>query len=146
MEVTRRGFTLIELLVVVSIIGMLASVILASVSSARNKASDAAVKSNLRNLTVQAALYQSDHGSYGPTLAAATCPTSGTSMFFADAKVYSLLTAAEEAGGSGSRCASNGTNFAVSVQMRSSTNHWCVDSQSAAKEISNTSWSGVACP
>ena len=42
----QKGFTLIELLVVISIIGLLASGVLASLNSARMKARDA--KKNIR--------------------------------------------------------------------------------------------------
>lgn len=141
-----NGFTLIELLVVVAIIGMLSSIILASMTSARNKANDSSVKSNLRTAAVQAALYQSDIGSYGTAVSAGSCPTSGTSMFVASANVKQAIATAANAGGGATRCATDGINFAISVQLRSNTNHWCIDSQSAIKEISNASWSGVACP
>ncbi|MFA6355040.1 MAG: type II secretion system protein [Candidatus Paceibacterota bacterium] len=60
----NKGFTLIELLVVIAIIGILASVVLASLSSARDKSKDAAVKSQLSSIRAQAELYNTKVGNY----------------------------------------------------------------------------------
>ncbi len=60
----KRGFTLIELLVVISIIGLLASVILASVNSARSKSRDARRVSDLSQMQNALELYYSTNGSY----------------------------------------------------------------------------------
>lgn len=46
----RRGFTLIELLVVIAIIGILSSVVLASLNAARDKSKIAAAKSELTQI------------------------------------------------------------------------------------------------
>lgn len=60
---SSRGFTLIELLVVITIIGILSSVVLASLSSARAKGNYAAVISEMQQLETAAYLaYDSSSG------------------------------------------------------------------------------------
>jgi len=56
------GFTLIELLVVISVIGLLASVILISLNSARLKARDARRKADINQLTKAIMLYYDKYG------------------------------------------------------------------------------------
>jgi len=64
---TSRGFTLIELLVVVAIIGVLSSVIAASLNSSRIKARQAARSVDMRAIVHALELYATDHnGAYPP--------------------------------------------------------------------------------
>lgn len=59
-----KGFTLIELLVVVAIIGILSSVVLASLNSARAKARDARRKSDLTQIRTAMEMYYDKYGTY----------------------------------------------------------------------------------
>jgi prepilin-type N-terminal cleavage/methylation domain-containing protein len=60
----KRGFTLIELLVVIAIIGILSSVVLASLGTARLKARDATRISDLKNVQLALELYFDSNQSY----------------------------------------------------------------------------------
>ena len=59
---TSRGFTLIELLVVIAIIGILSSVVLASLNSARAKARDAKAKSEFAQVRIALNFYLDKFG------------------------------------------------------------------------------------
>ena len=61
---TFKAFTLIELLVVIAIIGVLSSVVLASLNTARLKAADASVKSELAQFRTIMNFEYTDTGSY----------------------------------------------------------------------------------
>jgi prepilin-type N-terminal cleavage/methylation domain-containing protein len=60
----RKGFTLIELLVVISIIGVLASIILASLASVRPVADDATKQITVQQFIDAIQLYYDTHGYY----------------------------------------------------------------------------------
>ena len=58
----HQGFTLIELLVVIAIIGILASVVLESLNSARDKGTNAAIRANFNSTRSQASIYSDEAG------------------------------------------------------------------------------------
>mgnify|MGYP001024830460 CR=1 FL=1 len=60
----QKGFTLIELLVVIAIIGLLASVVLLSLNSARAKSRDAKRLADVRQIASAMELYFNDSGAY----------------------------------------------------------------------------------
>lgn len=71
-----RGFTLIELLVVIAIIGVLASIVLASLNSARRKSRDARRITDIKQIQLALELYY-DSQSPTPQYPPAVAPASG---------------------------------------------------------------------
>lgn len=60
----KKGFTLIELLVVIAIIGLLSSIVLASLSSARKKAGYAKMAAEINSLKNALEMYKIDNKIY----------------------------------------------------------------------------------
>lgn len=75
----QKGFTLIELLVVIAIIGLLASVVLLSLNSARQKSRDAKRLADVRQVASALELYFNDCQAYPVTSAVTLVPTLGLS-------------------------------------------------------------------
>ncbi len=121
----NKGFTLIELLVVIAIIGILSSVVLASLNSARNKGNDAKVKSQLSSLRNAAEVYYGNTGGYGPP--AVHC---GDGMFADEDSGMAAYTdlVNNYPRGTSMECNSSDTEYAVEATLNTSGKYWCVDS------------------
>jgi prepilin-type N-terminal cleavage/methylation domain-containing protein len=158
--VLSKGFTLIELLVVVAIIGLLSSIVLASLNSARTKGSDASIKSNVATIRSQAELIYSSSECYGDgtpvtdttcaAFALAQCSNGTANSLFANSTVWAQITAAANAGAgiAATRCVAtaNGAAWAVAVQLKTggtagdgNPDSWCADSTGASKAYT---WAG----
>ncbi len=75
----KAGFTLIELLVVVAIIGILASIVLASLNTARQRSRDARRVADVKQIQLALELYFDSCGEYPDTYsgASAACGAAG---------------------------------------------------------------------
>lgn len=65
----KKGFTLIELLVVIAIIGLLSTLAVVALGSAREKARDSKRLSDLKQVQTALELYYTDNNSYPTTTA-----------------------------------------------------------------------------
>ena len=82
-QMSKRGFTLVELLVVISIIGILATLVMANLNSARSRARDAQRKSDVRSIATALRLYFNDKGYYPSSNSSGEilgCGSAGTSV------------------------------------------------------------------
>lgn len=77
MRSRSRAFTLIELLTVIAIIGVLAAIIVGSISKIRDAARRSTCVSNLRQIDTAFPLYAADNNGFYPAVRQATYPYPG---------------------------------------------------------------------
>ncbi|MFT7328343.1 MAG: prepilin-type N-terminal cleavage/methylation domain-containing protein [Crocinitomicaceae bacterium] len=120
----KKGFTLIELLVVVAIIGILATVVLASLGQARTKAKDAAAKSALTNARAEMELHYLDNDGYEDVTDSTECTdvvTDFNTSFLAQT-------------GNSPTCNATAIDYAYFGLLSDDTEGFCVDSTGFAGE------------
>ena len=114
-----KGFTLIELLIVVVIIGILAAIAIPQFASTKEKAFDAAAKSDLRNLMTAEEAYFSDYQAYTDAAVAAGGTTDmdgdGNDDFSASQSVALDATAYTD-------------GYQITAAHTSSSKTWCINS------------------
>lgn len=117
---TTKGFSLMELLVVIAIIGILASVVIAGLAGARERARNNSAQASLQSLQLEAEIYFERNGrSY-----------TNTGAFCGDAEISTLRNKAceevNQSAGCGT-CSANATSYGVIVPLLGG-DFYCVDS------------------
>jgi prepilin-type N-terminal cleavage/methylation domain-containing protein len=140
-----RGFTLIEILVVIAIIGILAAVMLSSLSSARDKSADAAAKSNIYGIKATAAIFYDDN--YSVYTGACADPKIAAAMTAAKTAIAPAVTAGGQGDG---ECIDAANSWAAWVNLKAAAGSaYCVDSGGKSAVIAaqdNTAVDLLACP
>jgi prepilin-type N-terminal cleavage/methylation domain-containing protein len=134
----KRGFTLIELLVVIAIIGILASVVLASLNTARDKGTDAAIQSSINNVRAQANIFGSKTD--GSVNYDGLCADASVAQITSDINAKASPATAY--------CAENNTDEWVYVAPLKTGGFICMDSSGVAETSASGTvpTSGTQCP
>jgi len=131
----KRGFTLIELLVVIAIIGILAAIVLVSLTGARKKAKDAAIQTDMAQVrTLAEEVYLDNNSKYDDLCKSATSfDDESTNASGYGAQLEALQTdAITTQGGTDLGCQASGEKYCFYITMNAAGKYYCVDSSGKA--------------
>jgi type IV pilus assembly protein PilA len=155
-----KGFTLIELLVVVAIIGVMSSIVMSSLNSARKKSNDAALKTQVKQFQTLLNLEYSETGSYSALQPNQWFPSGGScSSYFtgnyavkAQEVCQKMLDLSGNWFNSGSNLyrvyigntTSTSSRYSITAQMNSTNTAFCVGS-SGISSTDTGGWNSLGC-
>lgn len=136
-KLKNQGFTVVELLIVIAIIGILAAVVLGSVTDVRDGGLSAKVQIEMDGLAKRAATEESQAFTYDMV-----CGSNGVAT---STKIMDIIDSIESIGSSDIECNSSTMAYAVAASL-SNTTYWCIDSQGTAGEVNADLGGATTCP
>jgi len=118
---SKKGFTLIELLVVIAIIGILAGIVLVSLSGARDRAKDGRIMSDMNQIRSAAEVYYGNHNDSYTDLGSSS-------------EVSNLISDISNQGGSASVYVNSNGEAYCAVATLNNGKVWCVDSSLVSEQ------------